>query len=143
MKKVGLLFVLMLAISLILLPAPAFAESLAQDCDYDTVKWEDNPDSCFLYLNNWGKTPITAMSRLAGLAYPHVLHNACAQIESDPGQCYSSCACCNDQTGNLGCCTDPDVCADAAECPGLECELPPEPASFLSEASYGYAHCCC
>jgi hypothetical protein len=143
MKKVGLLFVLMLVISIVLIPAQVFAGSLAEDCSYDTVKWEDNSDSCFLYLNNWGKTPITAMSRLAGLAYPHVLHNACSQIESDPGKCFGSCACCNSETGNLGCCTDPDVCKDATECPGTECQLPPEPASCLSETSYGYAHCCC
>jgi hypothetical protein len=144
MRKIGILFVFMLAISLLLIPGSAvFASSLAEDCDYDTVKWEDNPDSCFLYLNNWGKTPITAMSRLSGLAYPHSLHGACTQIESDPGQCFGSCACCNDETGNLGCCTDPDVCQDATECPGVDCELPPEPASCLADASYGYAHCCC
>ena len=143
MRKVaGILFVVVLAMSLMLLPAPAFAADLAGTCDFDQVKWEDNPDSCFLYLNNWGKTPITAMSRLAGLAYPNVLIGECVQLYADPGSCYGNCACCNDEAGSQGCCTDPGNCEDANLCPGGECEIPPaDPSGCSADAVVKDAHC--
>ncbi len=144
-KFVGILGVFVLAMSLLLVSAPVFAGSLAQDCDYDTVKWEDNPDSCYLYLNNWGKTPLTAMARLAGLASPTVLHDACTNRNANPGACFGSCTACNTEVGSLGACVDPDNCEIADECPGTgDCTLPS--ASELScpaDAAYGAAKCCC
>ena len=140
MKKIAGIMSILLALSLLLLPAQVFAatSSLAQDCKYDTVKWEDNPDSCKLYLDNWGNTPMTAMSRQAGLLLPvnrNIVNTAC----------FGNCACCNDETGNLGCCTDPDACQDAEECPAVAiCGLPPyQERGCNAEAVYGYAHCCC
>lgn len=143
MRKVAGILFAVLALSLVLIPAPVLAGSLGDDCSWEKVKWEDNPDSCFLYLNNWGKTPITAMSRLAGLAYPHSLVGFCSQLESDPGKCFGNCASCNDEAGNLAGCTDPGNCEVSAECPGTECSLPPSDTGCLTNASYGYAHCCC
>ena len=82
-KIVGTLFVV-LAISLLMFPASVFA-SFGEDCTYDTVKWEENPDSWYLYIQNWGRTPISAMSRLAGLAVPSILHDACNRTGSGTG----------------------------------------------------------
>lgn len=143
MRKVAGIFFAVLALSLVLIPAPALAGSLDTDCSWEKVKWEDNPDSCYLYLNNWGKTPITAMSRLHGLAAPHALHPACSQLTADPGNCFGNCASCNDEAGNLGGCTDPKSCKTSTECPGTECSLPPSDTGCLANPSYGYAHCCC
>jgi hypothetical protein len=77
MKRIiGGLFVLLIAVAL-LVPAPV-AASLAEDCTFDgPVKWEDNPDSWFLYLQNWGRTPVNSMSRLAGLAVTSISQEKC------------------------------------------------------------------
>ncbi len=63
----GMLFVVMTVVTLLAIPAAVSAGALATDCTFDKVKWQDNPNSWYLYLNNWGKTPPNAMSRLAGL----------------------------------------------------------------------------
>ena len=74
-KIVSSLFVFMLAVSLVLIPAPALAQDdgcygTLPNCEWDPVKWESNADSWHLYLQHWGRTPVTAMSRLAGGGYP-------------------------------------------------------------------------
>ena len=144
MRKIAGILFAVLAVSLVLLPGPVFAAgSLDKDCSFDSVKWESNKDSCFLYLDNWGKTPITAMSRLAGGAYPAAL-TGCV-LAPNPGSCYGTCASCNDQFGNLAGCTDPKACKASQECPGVgNCNLPaPEAAqaNCNAKAIVGYAHC--
>ena len=116
MRKFVGIFAIMLAMSLVLIPAPAFA-SLGEDCTFDERKWEDNPDSYFLYLQNWGKTPLSAMSRLAGLAYPAVLHDLTNQsgtcsTERATGCDIPSCegACCCAGSESKGCCLDNETC---------------------------------
>ena len=83
MRKIaGIMFVMLVA-ALVLVPAlpTPVSAALGQDCTYDKVKWEDNPISSNLYLKNWGKTPLVAMSRLAGLAYPSILvPKACDKV---------------------------------------------------------------
>ena len=120
-RIVGGLFVLMLAVSLVLMPAPVSA-GFGDDCTYDTVKWEDNPDSWFLYLQNWGKTPLSAMSRLAGLAYPDMLHDACNASGNCPSSRVTGCdiptcenACCCAGSESIGCCLGTEVCEDCLE----------------------------
>jgi hypothetical protein len=139
MRKIAGILGILVALSILVMPMHAFAatSALAQDCKYDTVKWEDNPDSCKLYLNNWGKTPMTAMSRLAGLTLP-INKGAVAG-------CNGTCASCNDETGNLGACTDPKNCKDLKECPSVAvCGLPTStPTACNAAAMYGQAHCCC
>lgn len=139
MKKIAGLLGILLALSVLVMPAQVFAGSLAQDCSWAKVKWDDNPDSCRLYLNNWGKTPLTAMSRLAGLTLP-ISRSAVAG-------CEGNCAACNDETGNMAACTDPDNCSDVAECPAIaECGPVLGQAigdSCNANAIYGQAHCCC
>jgi len=141
MRKIAGILMAVLAVSLVLLPGPVFAGSLDSDCSFDTVKWEDNKDSCFLYLDNWGKTPITAMSRLSGGAYPAIL-TGCV-LTPNPGSCYGMCASCNDQAGNLAGCADPEVCKASTECPGTgDCALPPAGTTDCNaKAIVGYAHC--
>jgi hypothetical protein len=125
-RIVGTLFIV-LVVTLMLIPAPAFA-SLGEDCSYDAVKWEDNPDSYFLYLQNWGKTPISAMSRLAGLAHPDVLHDFCNQSGScsadratgcDVPSCEGGCCCAG--SNSSGCCVEGEVCKDCITKPTGNC----------------------
>jgi len=111
MKRLTGAFFILLAVALMVVPAPAFA-SLGEDCTYDgPVKWWDNPDSNFLYLQNWGRTPITAMSRLAGLAYPDILHGKCNQSGNCPSDrvtgcdvptCENACACTGSNSEGCG-----------------------------------------
>ncbi len=141
MRKIAGILFAVLAVSLVLLPGPVFAAgSMDKDCSFDSVKWESNKDSCFLYLDNWGKTPITAMSRLAGGAYPAAL-TGCV-LTPNPGSCFGNCASCNDQAGNLAGCTDPAVCKTSTECPGTgNCALPTADKGCNAKAIVGYAHC--
>lgn len=108
MKKIAGILFAVLALSLVVLPAPILAASLDKDCDWETVKWMDNKDSAFLYLNNWGRTPITAMSRLSGGAYPGILTNC--TLDADMGECFGICAACNDKTNVSALCKDAKVC---------------------------------
>jgi hypothetical protein len=141
MRKIAGILFAVLVVSLVLLPGPVFAGDLGSTCQFDTVKWEANKDSCFLYLDNWGKTPITAMSRLAGGAYPSIL-TGCV-LSPNPGSCYGMCASCNDQAGNSAGCTDPKVCKSSVECPGTnDCAIPPAGTTDCNaKAIVGYAHC--
>jgi len=144
MRKIAGILFAVLALSLVLLPTPVLAGSLDKDCAWEKVKWEDNPASCFLYLDNWGKTPITAMSRLAGLAYPASLTKC--TLSPNPGSCFGNCAACNDQFGTLGGCTDPKACKVTEECPGTgNCALPPSynkgDTTCNATAVIQYAHC--
>ena len=82
-KFIGVLFTLVLAMSLMLMPSPVSA-GIGDACTYDTVKWEDNEISWYLYLQHWGRTPITAMSRLAGLCGPDSL---CQEACNVSGTC--------------------------------------------------------
>lgn len=149
-KIVGSLFVFMLAVSLVLVPSPVSA-GLGDDCTWDPVKWEDNENSVVLYLQHWGRTPVTAMSRLAGLAYPDMLHDNCNLSGLCPGSrvtgcdipsCEGGCCSCNEEQGCLACCDDPVECElsqAATACPALgmsdgECQ---------AATGYKTAHCCC
>jgi hypothetical protein len=107
MRKIAAVLFSVLALSLVLIPAPVLAVSLDKDCTFDTVKWENNPLSKRLYLDNWGKTPVIAMSRLAGGAYPGILTNC--TIMADVGECYGACAACTSSS------TDP-ICKDVKSC---------------------------
>jgi hypothetical protein len=149
LKIIGILFALVLAVSLVLVPAAVFAqdecrsccdnanvyEGLA-NCEWDPVKWHDNPNSWHLYLQNWGRTPIQAMSRLAGLCSPDVL---CAQVGSvcpdpatsrlygDPNTCLGGCAACrNVEQGCCACCEEAVNCTDS--CCADSCVLADDPA---------------
>ena len=125
-KIVGGLFVFMLAVSLVLIPSPVSA-GIGDDCTWGPVKWEENENSWVLYLQHWGRTPVTAMSRLAGLAYPDALNqdvcNASDRCNStritgcDIQLCEGGCCSCNQDIGCLACCDDPVECAlsEAAE----------------------------
>lgn len=144
-KTVGVLFPLVLAVSLVLVPVAVFAQDkegfggLAK-CEQEPFpKWWTNDISRHLYLNHWGRTPIQAMSRLAGLCSPDVL---CAQLGTncpgksplygDPNTCWpGGCPSCRSQEqGCLACCDDTAVCADSKCDPACdvlgvtECALP-------------------
>jgi hypothetical protein len=119
MRKIaGIMFVMLVA-ALVLVPAPVSA-ALGQDCTYDKVKWEDNPISSNLYLKNWGKTPLTAMSRLAGLAYPDALNSkACNSSGNcstkritgcDIPDCFGGCATNPGGAKSTGSCTVGETC---------------------------------
>ena len=157
-KIVGSLFVFMLAVSLVLVPSPVLANpGIGDDCTTDQVKWWDNENSRVLYLCNWGRTPVSAMSRLAGLAYPDALCqdvcNATGRCNStkitgcDLGTestegCFGDCCCCrSEEEGCQACCDDPAACPLS----GSECYLycMDDSACFEQAAGCGStAHCC-
>lgn len=103
-------------------------------CEQEPLpKWFENEPSYFLYLQNWGRTPIQAMSRLAGLCGPEVL---CQQLGTNcpPSDCgaFAGCPACRvEEQGATATCDDPVKCdlsrSDVAckvtaqtppECPG-------------------------
>ena len=93
-RLIGTLFILMLVVAFLAIPSAVAAGSLAQDCTFEKVKWQDNPNSWYLYLNNWGRTPTNAMSRLAGLkitAFGHNLNKNAACDAAKASTC-SDCA---------------------------------------------------
>lgn len=120
-RIIGALFVLVLAVSLVLIPASVSA-GLGSDCTYDEgpdeIKWSGNEISQVLYLQHWGKTPLSAMSRLAGLAYPDALHqDACnasglCNVSRITGCDVPTCenACCSAGSDSAGYCVDDEVC---------------------------------
>ena len=120
MKKVfGMLFVLVLAVSLVLVPAAVLAESppsMASDCVYDTVKWQDNDLSYNMYILHWGKTPLNAMSRLAGLCHSPL--NPYPELCPPTGSCNGGCCCTGSES--IGCCAE-DVACEACSTEGLCC----------------------
>ncbi|MCX6008712.1 MAG: hypothetical protein NTW48_01480 [Chloroflexi bacterium] len=126
MKIIGILFALVLTVALVM-PAAAFAEDtyagLANGA-WDKTKWQDNENSWHLYLQHWGRTPIQAMTRLAGLCGPDTL---CAQlgtncpdpakskIYGDPNACFGGCPSCREDLpandpGAFAICSDPAKC---------------------------------
>ena len=133
MRIVGILFALVLAVSLVLIPAAVSAQDTYDglaNCAWDEVKWQDNVNSWHLYLQHWGRTPIQAMSRLAGLCGPDTL---CAQLGSncpdpatsaiygDPNACYGGCPSCRVvEPGALAICDDPVAC-ETSLCEGSAC----------------------
>jgi len=180
LRIVGILFAMVLAVSLVLVPATILAPAtvLAQDgascdtagcapgggtggaanCEWDPYpKWWTNPSSHDLYLNHWGRTPIQAMSRLAGLCGPDTL---CTQLGTScpgtgvsplygepnscwPGGCPSCrdkeacCLACCDSQATCAECTSPESCEiiGAGTCPvsgGTPCECNATPV-FASE----------
>ncbi len=71
MKKFAVVVSIMLALTFLLLPATVLAANpTGGNCPTQTLvmKWSDNPVSAKLYLNNWGKTPIQAMSQIGNVA---------------------------------------------------------------------------
>ena len=65
-RILGTLVALVVAVSLVLIPATVSAD-LGKCTGWDKVKWENNQNSWKIYLQHWGRTPTSAMSRLAGL----------------------------------------------------------------------------
>lgn len=68
MRKFAVVLSILLAVAFLLLPATVLAANpTGGDCSTGTLvmKWSDNPLSVKIYLNNWGVTPIAAMSRVA------------------------------------------------------------------------------
>jgi hypothetical protein len=92
MKKLfGMLFVVMMVVTLLAIPVAVSAEAVpTADSGFAKVKWQDNPSSWYLYLQNWGRTPTNAMSRLSGGGLGTVEKN---KMCTDVTQC-SSCADC-------------------------------------------------
>jgi len=125
LKIVGILFALVLAVSL-LIPATASAEDCyagLANCAWDRVKWQDNPNSWHLYLQNWGRTPIQSMSRLGGLCAPSSL---CAAVgtncpSEDCGATAGCPACRIAEQGAMATCDDLIAC-EASACEACSCE---------------------
>ncbi|MHB8084427.1 MAG: hypothetical protein ACYDHZ_01185 [Dehalococcoidia bacterium] len=102
------LVALVVAVSLVLIPAVVSAD-LGKCTGWDKVKWEDNQNSWKIYLQHWGRTPTSAMSRLAGLCGPDKLCSGVCNISKCPqptgcdiSQCLGGCSNANTQTGTLG-----------------------------------------
>ena len=120
----GTLVALVLALSLVLIPATVSAD-LGKCTGWDKVKWENNPNSWKLYLQHWGRTPTSAMSRLAGLCGPDKLcagvcnTSACPKPTGcDINMCLGGCSNCNTEAGTLGsACTDSQKCLNPAVAP--------------------------
>ncbi|MGD0354373.1 MAG: hypothetical protein ABSB31_02880 [Dehalococcoidia bacterium] len=96
-RILGTLVALVVAISFVLIPATVSAD-LGKCTGWDKVKWEDNPTSWNLYLQHWGRTPVTAMSTLAGLCGPGKLCVVC-----DISKCAAPAG--NSSTDNVSVCT--------------------------------------
>ncbi len=131
-KAIGAVFVTLVAVSLVLVPSPVSA-GFGDDCTWDPVKWETNENSWNLYLMHWGRTPVTAMSRLSGLCGPPSMckdsFGVDCQLGSDrhfpdPNICtMGGCAHCRVvQEGFLAGCSDPAGCEASLSgeaCPAL------------------------
>jgi hypothetical protein len=153
-KILGVTLTLMMAVSLVLLPLPVSAEPPPGECtagldvgEFDPhPKWWDNENSRNLYLKHWGRTPIQAMSRLAGLSGPNIgTYIDCSNIGAN--SCYCGCPACRDEEpgndpGACATCSDPVACNESLS--GLACELVPDCQSDCPEqAVYKQATCCC
>lgn len=154
-RVIGAVFVMLLAASLVLVPSPVSADpGLGDDCTWDPVKWWDNENSRFLYLQHWGKTPVSAMSRLGGLCGPP---NICSNVGADcalgsgryvgdPNSCtMEDCCCCRDvQEGCLACCDDPVECEVSKAAEACEAMDAYQPECTATPVYSGYCpHCCC
>jgi len=142
-RIVGALFAVLLAMSLVIIPATPVFAGLGDDCSFDRpLKWENNQNSWNLYLKNWGRTPLTAMSRLAGLcANPKICSTGHGITFPKGNECLGTCACCNDQAGASACCADSASCASVAG--SCEATAIQEPTGCNANAIYDDAHCCC
>jgi len=147
-RILGAVFALMMAVSLVLLPSPVSA-GLGDDCTWDVregkgIKWMENEQSWNLYLRHWGRTPIQAMSRLAGLAGPNI--GTYIECPDDNNACWpEGCpGCRKNQAGYLAGCDDPVNCdkSKAAEACPLLMAADPEPDCY-DTAIYKDAVCCC
>jgi len=149
-RILGALFGLMLAVSLVLIPLPVLADAPPGECtgglavgEFDPhPKWWDNENSRNLYLKHWGRTPIQAMSRLAGLAGPNIgTYIDCNTI--GPNACYCGCpACRTEDSGHCATCSDPAACEKSLT--AQSCGLVPDCRQDCPEkAIYKQATCCC
>ncbi len=107
-RILGTLVALVVAVSLVLIPATVSAD-LGKCTGWDKVKWENNQNSWKIYLQHWGRTPTSAMSRLAGLCGPDKLCSGVCNTSKCPqptgcdiNQCLGGCSNANTQTGTLG-----------------------------------------
>ena len=147
-KILGAVFALMVVLSMVLLPAAVLAadgEAGLAKCEWDTVKWEENQNSWNLYIMHWGRTPVTAMSRLAGLAGPNIggVPVNCQKSDNTQNCWQSGCAACRaEEEGFLAGCSDIASCTDSLS--GISC-----PAVGMKEGDcpetpiYKMAKCCC
>ena len=136
----GTLVALVVALSLVLIPATVSAD-LGKCTGWDKVKWENNVNSWKIYLEHWGRTPTSAMTRLAGLCGPDKLcpgvcnTSACPRPTGcDLNQCLGGCATCNTQVGSLGtACTTENNCLAPA--------TPPTSLYLAGECGVGAGKC--
>jgi len=147
-RILGALFGFMLAVSLVLIPSPVSA-GLGDDCTWDPegkgIKWSNNENSWNIYLKHWGRTPIQAMSRLAGLSGPEIgTYIDCRSIGVN--KCWpEGCPGCRKvQDGYLAGCDDPVACdkskaGDACTALGAS-QMEPD---CYDKATYKDANCCC
>ena len=147
-KILGAVFGLMIVFTMVLLPAAVLAvdgEAGLPKCEWDTVKWEENQNSWNLYIMHWGRTPITAMSRLAGLAGPNIGGAPVnCQKSANTQNCWQSgCAACRgEESGFLAGCSDPDSCTKSqspVSCPAVGMKAGDCPDAPI----YKTAKCCC
>ena len=121
----GTLVALVVAVSLVLIPVATVSADLGKCTGWDKVKWENNQNSWKLYLQHWGRTPTSAMTRLAGLCGPDKLCPGVCNTSKCPlptgcdiKQCLGGCSNCNTEAGTLGsACTDSQKCLNPATAP--------------------------
>jgi hypothetical protein len=124
LRIVGMVLAIVLAVSLVM-PMVAMAQDEyagLSNCAWDPVKWQDNEISWSVYLQHWGRTPIQAMTRLAGLCGPKGL---CAAVgtncPADSNACLGGCPACRvTEPGALATCSDPAACSaslSSVSCP--------------------------
>ncbi len=124
-RIIGTLVALVVAVSLVLIPVATVSADLGKCTGWDKVKWENNQNSWKLYLQHWGRTPTSAMTRLAGLCGPDKLCSGVCNTSKCPQptgcdikQCLGGCSNCNTEAGTLGsACTDSQKCLNPATAP--------------------------
>jgi hypothetical protein len=124
-RIIGTLVALVVAVSLVLIPAATVSADLGKCTGWDKVKWENNQNSWKLYLQHWGRTPTSALSRLAGLCGPDKLCKGVCNTSNSPrptggdlNQCLGGCSNSNTQAGSLGtACTTAQNNLDPATAP--------------------------
>jgi hypothetical protein len=156
LKIVSTLFALVLAVSLVLLPAAVWAadgyNGLAK-CEWDPLKWEANVNSWHLYLQHWGRTPIQAMSRLSGLCGPNTLcedafgTNCPTDAGAPTNSCLGGCPACREvEQGALATCSDIAACTgslDTISCPATSQTSGSVPCPETPVIAAYQPHCCC
>ena len=136
----GTLVALVLALSLVLIPAVVSAD-LGKCTGWDKVKWENNVNSWKIYLEHWGRTPTSAMTRLSGLCGPDKLCAGVCNTSNSPkptggdlDQCLGGCSNCNTQVGTQG-----TACTTENNC--LAPTLPPTSLYLAGECGVGAGKC--